>query len=99
MIAAEGSAVPRFYFHTNLPSEGTKQDNVGFEFASVHEAKCQAAAYAGRLLEDKRETFWDDGDFELIVTNEDQLILFVMNVHGTTAPALLAKLHLLQSGS
>ena len=82
--------MPRFYFHTNNPSEGFAQDDEGLEFSSIHEAKCQGVAYAGRLLQDVAETFWDDADFELTVTDDKGLILFVMRVFGTEAPAIRA---------
>ena len=78
----------RYYFHTNNPRETSLQDDEGFEFGSIHEAKGQAVAYAGRLLCDVAESFWDDGDFELTVTDEGGLILFTMRVLGTEAPAI-----------
>lgn len=80
--------MPRFFFHTNNPVERNVQDDEGMEFASVHEAKCQAVTYAGRLLCDVAEHFWDEGDFELTVTDENGLILFTMRVVGTEAPAI-----------
>jgi hypothetical protein len=80
--------MPRFYVHTNNPIDGDVQDDEGFDFASVHEAKCQAVAYAGRLLCDVAEKFWDNADFKLTVTDESGLILFTMNVIGTEAPAI-----------
>ena len=80
--------MPRFYFHTNHPTEGLIQDDEGMDFSSIQEAKCEAVAYAGRLLCDVAETFWDDADFELTVTDDQGLILFVMRVVGTEAPAV-----------
>lgn len=80
--------MPRFYFHTNHPAERNVQDDEGMDFANIHDAKCQAVAYAGRLLCDAAEHFWDSGDFELTVTDESGLILFTMRVVGTEAPAI-----------
>ena len=82
--------MPRYFFHTNNPSESNLQDDEGFDFASVHEAKCQAVAYAGRALADSSEKFWDHGDFELTVTDDKGLILLTMRVIATEAPALRA---------
>lgn len=79
--------MPRFFVHSNHPTEGGLQDDEGIEFDSIHDAKCQAVAYAGRLLADSAEHFWDTADFELIVTDEKGLILFTMRVVGTEAPA------------
>ena len=80
--------MPRFFFHTNLPDEQNLQDDEGFHFASVHEAKGEAVKYAGRLLCDSGEHFWEEGDFELTVTDDKGLILFTMRVLGTVAPAI-----------
>lgn len=80
--------VARYFFHTNLPSEQVVQDDEGFDFPSVHVAKCEAVVYAGQLLKDTREHFWDDGDFELTVTDDQGLVLFAMRVVGIEAPAI-----------
>jgi hypothetical protein len=80
--------MPRFYFHTNLPSERNVQDDEGCDYASVHDAKCEAVVYAGQLLKDTGEHFWDTGDFELTVTDDKGLVLFAMRVVGIEAPAI-----------
>ena len=41
------------------------QDDEGLDFPNIHEVKCQAAVYAGQLLCDAKEHFWDSADFEL----------------------------------
>jgi hypothetical protein len=85
--------MPRFFFHTNHPAERDVQDDEGMEFASIHVAKCEAVAYAGRLLADSAEHFWDTGDFDLTVTDDKGLILFTMRVIGIQAPAIRTSLH------
>ena len=40
------------------------------EFATLADAKCQAARFAGQLLSNTAEHFWDDADLEMTVTNE-----------------------------
>jgi hypothetical protein len=82
--------VPRFFFHTNHPAELTVQDDEGMVFPSIHEAKCAAVKYAGQLLTDVAEHFWDTADFDLTVTNAKGLILFSMRVVGIEAPAVRA---------
>jgi hypothetical protein len=84
-------AVPRFYFHSNHPSERDAQDDEGFEFPTVHKAKCEAVKFAGQLLADTAEHFWDDGDFELTVTDDRGLVLFAMRIVGIEAPAVRAR--------
>jgi hypothetical protein len=81
--------VARYYFHTNHPAQQDLQDDdEGFEFPTVHAAKCEAVGYASRLLCDSGEHFWDTGDFDLTVTDDKGLILFTMRVVGTEAPAI-----------
>ena len=80
--------MPRFFIHTNNPVERGVQDDQGHEFSTIHEAKCQAVVYAGEMLRDAAEKFWDTADFELTVTDEKGLILFSMRVLGTEAPAV-----------
>lgn len=77
----------RFFFHSNNCAERSVQDDEGFEFASLHDAKCQAVAFAGRALADTGQKFWDDKDFELTVTDDRGYILFNIRVTGTEAPA------------
>ena len=86
-MPAKGAVIARFFFHTNHPSERGVQDDEGYVFASVHAAKCEAVAYAGRLLAESAQHFWDSGDFELTVTNERGVILFMMRVVGFEADA------------
>ena len=68
------------------PGNGSKRtkENRG------HAAKCQAVIYAGDMLRDVAEHFWDTADFELTVTDEKGLILFTVRVLGTEAPAIRA---------
>lgn len=80
--------MPRFYLHTNHPSQCVAQDDEGFDFPSIHAAKCEAVKFAGALLSDTGEHFWDTGDFELTVTDEKGLVMFAMWVVGIEAPAI-----------
>jgi hypothetical protein len=80
--------VARFYFHTNHPAELNVQDDEGVDFPTVHDAKCAAVKYAGQLLADVGEHFWDEANFDLTVTDENGLILFGMRVVGIEAPAV-----------
>jgi hypothetical protein len=82
--------VPRFYFHTNHPAERCVQDDVAMVYPSIERAKGEAVAYAGRLLCDAAEHFWDYADFELTVTDAKGLILLSLRISGTVAPAIRA---------
>jgi hypothetical protein len=76
--------VPNYFFHTNSPASTSH----AVEFKDLRIAKCEAVRFAGQLLCDAAETFWDDADFELTVTDERGLILFTMRLFGTEAPAI-----------
>lgn len=80
--------MPRYFFHTNHPDERGVQDDEGLQFRDIRHAKREAVIYAGQLLADTGEKFWDTADFELSVTDDRGLILFAMRVVGTQAPAI-----------
>ena len=81
----------RYFFHTNHPLERTVQDDEGLVFPNLRTAKREAVQYAGELLCDAAEHFWDNADFELTVTDDRGLILFTLRVVGTEAPAVRAE--------
>jgi carbohydrate-selective porin OprB len=78
--------VPRYFFYTNNPDAPGSPE--GWDFKSVAIAKCEAVRFAGQLLCDSAESFWDGADFEMTVTDEKGLILFTMRLVGTEAPAI-----------
>lgn len=80
----------RYFFHTNNCSERSVQDDEGFDFDNIHDAKCQAVAFAGRALADTGQKFWNDRDFDLTVTDDQGYILFNIRVIATEAPAVRA---------
>ena len=82
--------MPLYFFHTNHPSAKFTQDE-GLEFGSLQTAKCEPVRFAGQVLCDAAEKFWDTADFEMTVTDVTGLILFTMRVVGTEAPAIRAR--------
>lgn len=75
--------VSRFFFHV----EGGP-DDLGLELPSVAHAKCEAARYAGHLLCDAADTFWETSELTMRVANEAGLVLFTVTISGTDAPAI-----------
>jgi hypothetical protein len=47
-----------------------------------------AVRYAGELICEESESFWDEAEFSMIVMNEAGLILFTLTLTGLEAPAL-----------
>ena len=84
-MCRKGDVLQRYFFRTNHPKHGADE---GVEFENLRAAKCEAVRFAGRVLCDAAESFWDDADFELTVTDQKGLILFTMQVVLTEAPAI-----------
>ena len=73
----------RYFFHV----EG-RPDDLGMELASIAAAKCEAVRYAGRLICDEAERFWEAAEFMLTATDERGLVLFSLTLSGIEAPAI-----------
>ncbi|MFL6762449.1 MAG: DUF6894 family protein [Sphingomicrobium sp.] len=76
----------RYYF--NIDDGAGIEDTVGMELSSLAEAKCEAVSYAGRLICDHAGRFWNSGDWNMTVTNENGLSLFSLQLVGTESPAI-----------
>lgn len=68
--------------------EGSPPDDQGTMLASVIDAKCEAARYAGRLLCKEADSFWVDASFTMTVMDEKGLTLFLLSITGIDAPAI-----------
>jgi hypothetical protein len=77
--------MPRFHFHTE--DGGTFPDEEGIVLASVADARIQAARMLGEMLKEQPDRFWKDGGLKLTVTDDRGLMLFVLDVATTDAPA------------
>ncbi|MBB3910517.1 DUF6894 family protein [Sphingomonas desiccabilis] len=75
----------RYFFHINDGKD--LRDSVGVEFASTHEARLQAVQTAGALIADNAHQFWAAEEWSMVVTDADNLILFMLTFNGTMAPA------------
>ena len=58
------------------------------DLPSLAVAKCEAVRYAGRLICEQANSFWDKGDFTMSVTDETGLILFSLVLSGVDAPII-----------
>ena len=75
----------RYFFHL----EG-QPDDLGIELPSLAAAKCEAVRYAGNLICNEAERFWDTGEFSLTVTDCRNLTLFALTLIGTESPVTMA---------
>ena len=58
------------------------------EAPGLAEAKCEALRYAGMLICDSADNFWDSAHFRMTVSDEAGLVLFALECIGTEAPAI-----------
>lgn len=79
--------VMRFFF--NVIDGRNIIDDVGYEFVSLSAAKCEAVAYAGKLICDEANTFWNHGDWQMQVTDETGLMLFTLMFAGYDSAATI----------
>jgi hypothetical protein len=76
--------MPRYYFHTD-----DLRDPEGSELESLVVAKCEAVKLAGRIICDASDTFWNNAEWSMTVTDEKGLTLFQLQIVGTDAPSIL----------
>jgi len=75
----------RYFF--NLAGAVYDPDNTGLEFATMGEARLEAARHAGELLRDRPGAVWQGEELRVEVTDSNQLVLFTVIVLGVDAPA------------
>ena len=75
----------RYFFHMN---HGVGFDPEGTELPDVAAAQTTAMKLVGQCLIDHAETFWDDPECTLTVTDEKKLTLFTVTVLGTRSPSI-----------
>ena len=77
--------MPIYHFDIN---DGTSdRDRTAVELSDLAEAKSEALKLAGTLIADASETFWDNREWMLIVTDDAGLTLFQLQVLGAEGPA------------
>jgi hypothetical protein len=81
-----GVAMPRFFFHV---CDGiVKPDTVGTELRSVGQARMKANRLAAAVLIETPHAIWHGEDRTIEVTNENGLIVFVVQLKAIEAPDL-----------
>jgi hypothetical protein len=78
-------AVPKF--HIALRTESTVSETLDIERENLTDLRIELARFVGELLKDHANQIWVDEDWRVDVTAEDGLILYVMHVSASQAPA------------
>ena len=81
--------MPQYFFH--IDNGSVAHDDEGTVFKDLATAKCQGMKLVGQTMCDASETFWDQQEWSLTVTNEAGLSLFSVHVLGTEAPAVASQ--------
>ena len=77
--------MPFYHFEVRTPSHVMITE--GTELANSSAARVEAAKRIGELLHDHAGQIWVDQDWQMDVTDESGLILYVINVSAMRAPA------------
>lgn len=76
----------QYFFHTY---DGRNiYDHEGADLADLATARTQAVKLMGELLQDQPNDIWANRALSLTVTDEDQLVLFTIDVVVTDAPVV-----------
>jgi hypothetical protein len=78
--------MPRYFFHTE---DGERvRDEEGTELPDNHAARNEAVVAMADLVKWNPEKFWKDETFRLTVTDENGLVLYVLDLSATTSPTV-----------
>ncbi len=79
--------MPRFFFHLENTASPTK-DVEGVELESVDAAKCHAVTIIAEALCHEPMGFWRADTYQITVTDERELTLFMVCMMSVIAPSL-----------
>lgn len=74
-------------YHIALRTESVVSDTLDVERDSLTDLRIELAAFVGELLKDHAQQIWVDEDWRVDVTDENGLILYVMQVSAAETAA------------
>ena len=78
--------MPRFFFHVR---DGLSAPDVnGTILQSIDQARTEAVRFAGEVITQHAQNFWQRGEWALEVKSHDGLTLFVLHFGAVEAPVL-----------
>ena len=92
-------AMPRYHF--NIRDGEDLPDVEGSELADIQAARVTAIRFAGEMLRDHASRFWNGHEWQMDVTDDTGLTLFVLSFHAVDAPAAprQASVHAARNGA
>jgi hypothetical protein len=76
-------------YHINIRTESHIATTVDVERDSLTELRLEMASFVGELLKDHAELIWADQDWQIDVTNDEGLILYVIHVSASETSATI----------
>jgi hypothetical protein len=83
--------MPRFFF--TLEDGGAMCGAEGADLPTIEAARAEAIRFLGQALADQPGAFWGRGEWKLTVADDGGLILFMVEVIASEAPAAVTLLH------
>lgn len=74
-------------YNINIRTESHIADTVKVEKDDLTGLRVEIAAFVGELLKDHAELLWEDKDWQIDVSDDSGLILYVIQVVASEAPA------------
>jgi hypothetical protein len=79
--------MPRFYFHLENTATPVR-DTQGAELDGLEAAKCHAVTIIAEALCEHPKGFWEAETYQITVTDEDNLTLFMVCMMSVIAPVI-----------
>ena len=76
-------------YNIEIRTESHVAETLKVERDNLTALRIELARFVGELLKDHADQIWVDEDWQIDVTNEDGLILYVMNVSARKTPATM----------
>jgi len=77
-------------FNLELRTENRVWETMSVEMADVTALRIELARFVGQLLKDHAKEIWVDEEWRVDATDEDGLILFMIQILATNSPATLS---------
>jgi hypothetical protein len=74
-------------YHINIRTESHIAATLDVEEESLTDLRLEMARFVGELLKDHAALIWADEDWQIDVTNDEGLILYVIHISASETPA------------
>jgi hypothetical protein len=78
-------------YHINVRTESHIADKLSVEKDSRKAIRVELARFVGELLKDHADQIWVDESWQIDVTDDAGLILYVMSIDAAKTPATMAE--------